>query len=92
MNGFFAPYAYMGIMYFLVLILISFFSGLLLKKIINKKWTVLIVVVASFFVLYLFDLGRSSFIIGIFTVATIYAYFFKIKIFDIKNNQKNEKK
>lgn len=90
-DGFFAPYAYLGFIYFMILILISLFAGFLLKKIINKKWTITLTIIASCIIIYLFDLGNSSLIIGIFFVSVLYLYFFKTKIFLKNNSSKNEK-
>jgi len=76
-NGFFAPYVYLGMIYFAGFILISLAVGILLGKIINKKWTAAWVVIANCAIFYFFDLGNGSLILGIFSVFVMYLYFFR---------------
>jgi hypothetical protein len=95
-NGFFAPYAYLGMMYFALLMLIGLAGGIMLSKIFKRWWIFIVVLIIDFFIFYIFDLGLSSILITVFAVAVGYFYIFnKMKNKPnnpLKNSQKNEKK
>ncbi len=76
-NGFFAPYAYLGMIFFVVFFLLSLLSGLMLGSIIGKKLIFLWVAITSCIIFYIFDLDYSFSILGFFAVSVAYVYFFK---------------
>jgi len=75
-NGFFAPYAYLGVVALLLYVVISLIGGLLLGKIIKKKWTSPIIIVIFLIIFYFLDLDYSFLILGLFVVSVLYAYLF----------------
>lgn len=64
-------------MYFIGFIGVSLMAGILLGKLIQKRWTAILTVIASCVVFYFFDLDTSSLLLGFFAIFIGYIYFFK---------------
>jgi hypothetical protein len=77
-NGFFGQYVFIGWIVFAFFLAVSLLLGILLGKIIKKKWIAILIVIISVSFFYLLDLDYSFLFLGILGVVVFYFYLFKI--------------
>lgn len=78
-DGFFASYAYLGLVVFIIFFLISLIMGIILSKIVEKKWVSAVVVIIGVIGFYVLDLDYSFLFLGIIGLFIMLAYLFKKK-------------
>jgi len=81
-NGFFAPYAYLGVMVFSAVIIFVFLLGWLANKIFKNKWALPLISFFSFIFFYFIDvkfLAYTFLLLSILISIILVVYNFIIK-------------